>query len=180
MHNVVPNSRSFAYHLGRRCRELGVDMRFNARASQLVVEGGRVVGVDAEVDGRSQTFRASLGVILATGDYSGDRELKARYAGPEVADVEPVNPTSTGDGHKLALELGAHIINGDIVTIDSMLRCTVVHTPGFTYHRFPPIRPQCIQTLDMQRAEKRHFLTCGRGEDIGGPYRIHTQTLKAA
>ena len=42
MHNVVPNSKSFAYHLTKHCRELGVDIRLNTATEKLVVENGRV------------------------------------------------------------------------------------------------------------------------------------------
>ena len=115
MHNVVPNSKSFAYHITKYCRELGVDIRLNARAEKLIVEDDRVCGVEATVAGQRETFRARNAVVLAAGDYSGDRELKAKYAKPEVVEVEAVNASSTGDGHKLALALGAHVVNGDIV-----------------------------------------------------------------
>ena len=53
--------------------------------------------------------------MLASGDYSASRSLKAHYARPEVVDVEAVNATATGDGHRLALALGAKVLNGDIV-----------------------------------------------------------------
>src|SRR4051812_24283938 len=46
MHNVVPNSKSFAYHLTRHCRALGVDIRVNTRIVRLIEENGRVRGVD--------------------------------------------------------------------------------------------------------------------------------------
>src|SRR5687768_7843943 len=42
MHNVVPNSKSFAYHLTRHCVELGVDIRVETMTERLVEESGRV------------------------------------------------------------------------------------------------------------------------------------------
>lgn len=138
MHTVVPNSKSFAYHLTRHCRRLGVDIRVNARATRLIVERGRVAGAEAMVDGRPTAFRARSAVVLASGDYSGDRELKAKYAAPEVVDVEPVNPSSTGDGHKLALEVGARIVNGDLVR-------------GPIMRFVPPTRPNLIGRLPPWR-----------------------------
>ncbi len=48
MHNVLPNSRSFIYHLGRRARRAGVDIRTGMRVTALVQQDGRVTGVDAE------------------------------------------------------------------------------------------------------------------------------------
>jgi succinate dehydrogenase/fumarate reductase flavoprotein subunit len=116
MHNVVPNSRSFAFHLARHCRRLGVDIRVNTAARKLVSEGERVTGVEAtDAAGRVRQFRARGGIVLAAGDYSGGRELKAEFASAELAEVDAVNVTNTGDGHRMARELGAIVVNGDII-----------------------------------------------------------------
>ena len=116
MHNVVPNSKSFAYHLTRHCRALGVDIRVNTSSERLIEENGRVVGVEARpADGARHVFRARGGVVLASGDYSGAADLKGELITPDVADVEAVNASSTGDGHRMALALGATVVNGDIV-----------------------------------------------------------------
>ncbi len=116
MHNVVPNSKSFAYHLTRHCKKLGVDIRLNTATQRLLTENGRVTGVAARLpDGTLHQFHARGGVVLAAGDYSNGRDMKARYASPDVVEVDAVNPTATGDGHRMALELGATVVNGDIV-----------------------------------------------------------------
>jgi succinate dehydrogenase/fumarate reductase flavoprotein subunit len=116
MHLVLPNSRAFPYHIGRHCRKLGVDIRLDFRVERLTVEGGRAVGVQARhASGAGVEFRARGGVVLAAGDYSAGRELKARLAGEEVAELEAVNVTATGDGHEIALAAGAAVVNGDIV-----------------------------------------------------------------
>ena len=111
MHNVLPNSLSYIYHLGRHARGVGVDVRLGVRATSLLTEGGRVTGV-ACGDGR--VFHARRAVILAAGDFTNDPELKSRYMGAQQAKVEGVNATATGDGQKLALALGAQIVNGDL------------------------------------------------------------------
>ena len=116
MHNVVPNSRSFAYHLTRRCRDLGVDLRLNTATQRIMLDDDRAVGVEASLpDGTRHTFIARHGVVLASGDYSAAADLKAQLANPEVALVDAINTTATGDGHRMAMALGASVINGDIV-----------------------------------------------------------------
>jgi len=116
MHNVVPNSRSFAYHLTRHCRDLGVEICVNTTTERLVEENGRVTGVEAkDARGARRIFRARGGVVLASGDYAGATDLKAKLASSDVADVEAVNASATGDGHRMALALGATVMNGDIV-----------------------------------------------------------------
>jgi fumarate reductase flavoprotein subunit len=111
MHNVLPNSLSYIYHLERHARRIGADIHLGTRVTELLSEDGAVVGA-ACGDGRR--FRARCGVVLAMGDFTNDPELKSRYMGPRQAKVEGVNATATGDGQKLALALGARIVNGDL------------------------------------------------------------------
>jgi succinate dehydrogenase/fumarate reductase flavoprotein subunit len=116
MHLVLPNSRAFPHYLGRHCRRLGVNIRLGTRVERLLVEGSRVKGVQAvAATGSRVEFLARGGVVLAAGDYSAAADLKARFAGDEVAVVDAVNVTATGDGHRMALEIGALVVNGDIV-----------------------------------------------------------------
>jgi succinate dehydrogenase/fumarate reductase flavoprotein subunit len=140
MHNVVPNSKSFAYHLTKHCRALGVDIRLNTATQRLITENGRVVGVEARLpDGATHEFRAKGGVILAAGDYSNGRDMKARFASPDVVEVDAVNPTATGDGHRMALELGATVINGDIVRGPIMR--FIPPTRSNFIQKLPPMKP---------------------------------------
>ena len=116
MHNVVPSSKAFPHHLGRLCRGLGVDLRVSTRATAFRMEDGRVAGVDAINDhGEALFFRAARAVVLASGDFSGGREMKARYASAIAAESDAVNVTNTGDGHAMALAIGASVVNGDLV-----------------------------------------------------------------
>jgi succinate dehydrogenase/fumarate reductase flavoprotein subunit len=111
MHNVLPNSLSYIYHLERHARHIGVDIRVNVRVSELIAERGAVA---AAACSDARRFRARQGVVLAMGDFTNDPELKTRYMGAQQAKVEGVNATATGDGQKLALKLGARIVNGDL------------------------------------------------------------------
>ncbi len=114
MHNVLPNSRSFIYHLERRARREGVEIVCNAQVRELLRNDGRVDGVEAEADGVRKRFRARGGLILAAGDFTNSPEHKARFMGPQEALVEGVNPTATGDGQRMAEAVGARIVNGDL------------------------------------------------------------------
>jgi len=131
MHTVLPNSLSFIHHLGNRARALGVQMRFGARVSELLVQDGRVCGVRC-ADG--VVVQARRGVVLAAGDFTNDPELKARYIGEQEAKVEGVNVTATGDGQKLALALGARIVNGDLAL-------------GPELRFIPPAKPNLLRRL---------------------------------
>jgi fumarate reductase flavoprotein subunit len=115
MHNVLPSSKAYIHHLWKEARRLGVKVLLNARAQKLITTGGRVTGIEAVMDGRMVQFSATCAVVLASGDFSSGRELKQQYLADAIRDIEGINPASTGDGQRLALEVGGNIVNGDIV-----------------------------------------------------------------
>lgn len=89
---------------------------FNTKAQDLLVEGGRVVGVFAERDGELWLFRGTKGVILATGGIHEDPEMTAYYCDDYVNRVQRCEhgPAgfSTGDGHKMGLWVGGKMQEG--------------------------------------------------------------------
>ncbi|MCC6533699.1 MAG: FAD-dependent oxidoreductase [Burkholderiales bacterium] len=114
MHNVLPNSRAYIFHLENTARRLGVRILTQARARRLVTSGGRVSGVELDRGAAAgAVVEAGRGVILAAGDYAANVEMKRALIGEAVAITEPTNPTSTGDGIRMGLELGGSIINGE-------------------------------------------------------------------
>ncbi|WP_395713072.1 FAD-dependent oxidoreductase [Reyranella sp.] len=114
MHNVLPTSGAYVYHLARRARRMGVHIEAETAVSDLVRLDDRVVGVRAACGEAMVEFRARGGVVLATGDFSGDREMRTHYIGPEVSLAKPANPTNTGDGHRMVLALGGRLINSHV------------------------------------------------------------------
>ena len=142
MHNVLPNSRSFIYHLERRARRVGVELRTGQRVTALQQSSGRVTGVSTE---SGQTFEARGGVVLAAGDFTNSPELKRRFMGEQESKVEGVNTTATGDGQRLAEALGARIVNGDLA-LGPEIRFIAPATENFV-RRLPPWRwlAACMQ-----------------------------------
>ena len=89
---------------------------FNTKAQELLVEDGRVTGVFAQRDGELWLFRATKGVILATGGIHEDTEMTDYYCDENIKRVQRCEhgPAgfSTGDGHKMGLWVGAGMQDG--------------------------------------------------------------------
>jgi succinate dehydrogenase/fumarate reductase flavoprotein subunit len=91
----------------KACLDAGVEIHTGARAQELVLEGGAVVGVRFE-DGREA--RARGGVVLATGGFEWNDALVAAFLrGPMTGRVSP--RTNTGDGLVMAMKAGAALAN---------------------------------------------------------------------
>ncbi len=137
MHNVLPHARSYIQHLSRRARQLGVQIRCGAQVESLLRENARVVGVALSAGGARITARR--GVILATGDYSASAQIKSLFVPAEIAAVEGINPTSTGDGQALVREAGGVIVNGAVMSGPELR--FVAPPAGSLFERIPPARP---------------------------------------
>ncbi|MEE8396078.1 MAG: FAD-dependent tricarballylate dehydrogenase TcuA [bacterium] len=85
----------------------GVEVIYRTRATELIAEEGRVVGVRATSGGRTQEIRAGA-VILAAGGFQSNTEWRTRYLGPGW-DLAKVRGTrfNMGDGIRMALDIGA-------------------------------------------------------------------------
>ena len=98
---------------------------FNTKAQELLVEDGRVTGViirDAQNDNKYIQLNASKGVILATGDNSGDEKIMKHFA-PEIVEKKIANmgamgmlgvdvegkTVETGDGLRMGAWIGAKV-----------------------------------------------------------------------
>ncbi|MBR7928052.1 flavocytochrome c [Aerococcaceae bacterium zg-ZUI334] len=84
----------------------------DTKANKLIVKDGRVVGVEAENNGKTVTFTATKGVILATGGFGANVEMRDQYntIWPSLTNIKTTNHTgATGDGINLAKDAGAQL-----------------------------------------------------------------------
>ena len=92
-------------------REKGVEIRYETPAVQLNRDGsGAVTGVVAGTKGNYTQLDAKNGVIIATGDYASNEEMRDRYSPLcALADSQIYMPNmcNTGDGHIMAMHAGA-------------------------------------------------------------------------
>ena len=85
---------------------------YEAPAVQLVKDGDRVVAVIAQQADGYHKYVGTKGIVLATGDISGDDEMCARYSPLMLRcgakEYTPLG-ANTGDGQKMGLWVGAKL-----------------------------------------------------------------------
>ncbi|MBQ6321344.1 MAG: FAD-dependent oxidoreductase, partial [Lachnospiraceae bacterium] len=109
-HMPVESGRELIPRLVEEAEKNGVEILTETPAVSLIQdESGSIVGVNAENNGAAVTVNAKA-VVIATGGYGWNEELRAEYA-PDAADVWPVtSPGSTGDGLLMGMEVGADTV----------------------------------------------------------------------
>jgi 3-oxosteroid 1-dehydrogenase len=103
------------------CLAAGCEIWAGTRAVALVTDGatpieGRVVGVEAERGGGRFAIRAQRGVLIATGGFEWDEELRNRHFPGEVGLIGSPR-SNTGDGHRMAMAVGARLARMDQANI---------------------------------------------------------------
>ena len=98
-----------------RAVKLGAEIMLETKAEELIVEDGRVVGVKAvKSDGTPVTLRADKGVVMATGGFGSNPEMRKEYNTywPEMPlTMKTTNtPAVTGDGIIMGEKVGAQLV----------------------------------------------------------------------
>lgn len=113
--------------LSRALEDRGIDVRMSTPATSLVQDPatGRVIGVEAtSADGTPLRIRARNGVVLATGGFEANPEMVRDFLRLPHA-VQWGSPGNTGDGHKMAMKVGA-----DLWHMDNMMAIEGIRVPG--------------------------------------------------
>ncbi|MGH3412139.1 MAG: 3-oxosteroid 1-dehydrogenase [Marmoricola sp.] len=99
---------AIAIGLRHALAENGVRLHYETALTDLDVTGGRVVGVTVERDGERHHIRADRGVILASGGFEHDQELREKYL-PRPTDHTWSTGAAwnTGAGHLAGIAVGA-------------------------------------------------------------------------
>ena len=87
--------------------EAGVDLFENSPVEELLTEDGRVIGVRAKLKGVSTEIRATDGVILASGGFSANAEMRKAYIPFADKHVSILPYDNMGDGIVAGQSAGA-------------------------------------------------------------------------
>ncbi len=122
---TTPNGTGYikAFKTALEGRE-NVQIVMDTEGKSLIMDGDKVVGVNAVgKDGNAVTLMANKGVILTTGGFAGNVELRQKYCeGEKWPDLGPSLTTSnmpgvTGDGIFMAEAAGAELIDMDQIQL---------------------------------------------------------------
>lgn len=93
----------------------GIEVMLNTKGESFIVENGKVVGVNAIGEtGNKVTLRANKGVVLATGGFARNVEMREKYnkqwptLGANIPSTNP--PSSTGDAFAMLEPLHAQLV----------------------------------------------------------------------
>ena len=116
MHSLTTSvGHGFISPLEKSCMKFDTEIMLDTRATELIMEDGKVVGVKAEKsDGTKVTVMAAKGVVMSTGGYGSNPEMAMEYDnywGMLTPDMATTNTTlATGDGIVMGKAVGADLV----------------------------------------------------------------------
>lgn len=93
--------------LGSSAKDAGVEFLYGRKLRRLVLDAGRVAGVEA---GATPAVLDAEAVVLACGGFEGNGEMLREHLGPGAESLRPISPGTAfndGAGIRAALEAGA-------------------------------------------------------------------------
>lgn len=100
-----------------KAESMGISVLLNTKATDLIVdESGKVVGVKAEDEKTNYTFNTNKAVIIASGGFGSNIEMRKKY-NPDIDEtILSTNSTgSTGDGISMAEKVGADLVGMEYI-----------------------------------------------------------------
>ena len=93
--------------LWESAKKRGIEILFEARATDLLRDGNRIQGIKIKHQGQVKEIVAKS-VVLAAGGFQANAEWRTRYLGPgwDLAKVRGT-PYNVGDGIRMATDMGA-------------------------------------------------------------------------
>jgi 3-oxosteroid 1-dehydrogenase len=108
--DLFTNGMSLIGQLTKIVIDAGIPLWLGTGVEELMIEGGRVVGVRANRNDAPVIVRAERGVLLSAGGFERNSEMRLKYS----ADTQPndgtwtmANPGNTGEVLAAAIALGA-------------------------------------------------------------------------
>ena len=120
-YSLAHNGTDYVQVLWQACNDLGVDFYLNTKANELIMAQDSVIGVEAYRKGETIEFYANNGVVLASGGFGQNVEMRMYYNRNLTGELLCSNaPGATGDGIIMASKIGASLINMEYIELYPM------------------------------------------------------------
>ena len=96
--------------------DLGIQVMYETKATELISDNGTIVGVKAESDEFNYTINAKA-VILATGGFGNNQDMIVKYRSDLKGTVSTSAPGAMGDGIVMAEKVGADLVDIDQIQL---------------------------------------------------------------
>ena len=97
--------------LEAKARSLGVEVVTDARALALVQDGDRILGAVVRIDNQHRFVRAAKGVVLCTGGFVFNEDMRRRYCPETFRLSSPIGDQDDGSGIELGVSAGGDAIH---------------------------------------------------------------------
>lgn len=95
-------------------KQNGAEITFNAEVTKLVMDGKKVIGAEAVIEGKPVRVKATKGVVLCTASIDQNKEMAKKLSPQQYYDLNNgvcmSVGTDTGDGIRMGMEIGADVM----------------------------------------------------------------------
>lgn len=107
--DLLTNGMSLIGQMTKIALDAGIPIWLNVGVQELILEGGRVVGVRAMRNGVPVSVHGRKGVVLSAGGFERNADMRRKYSGdqPNEAQWTVANPGNTGEVLAAAIAVGA-------------------------------------------------------------------------
>ncbi len=111
------SGREIITKLVAKAEKMDIPVLLNTKATSLITDSnGKVVGVKAEGEDANYTFSTSKAVIIASGGFGSNVEMRVKYNPDIDGSILSTNTTgSTGDGIVMAEDIGANLLGMEYI-----------------------------------------------------------------
>jgi succinate dehydrogenase/fumarate reductase flavoprotein subunit len=147
----ITMGNALAARLLRSALDAGVTLWRNTPVNDLVTGPDGVSGLRVERNGKTETLTARKGVVLATGGFSANEQLRRAYMPYPDQHISIMAGCNTGDGMNMGLEAGGvvdgtNVANGVWSVVSTMKKPD--GTDAIYAHLIDMAKPGCIAVND--------------------------------
>lgn len=147
-----------------RLGAIGAQILIRAKASCLMFSKGQVIGTVIEIGGEVADLRASA-VIVATGGYQANQDLRRQFGDPSPSSPYPGLETARGDGHRMIEDVGGELVNMDLIprlvrTSSRLVEdCIAINGDGQRFHDEAGPYEERLSALTRQAEGIGYYIT---------------------